>query len=189
MEWGRAAGVRQGWFSVCLTGAAALGLVLAPAVAQDGYGGNRCGRIFAAAGMPSAMRATPVAPPPGFDAREAVRACRESVERFPEDPLLRYLLADAHWLAGEHEAAVRVLARRSARFGGSGTDVLARHPEAFSLLQRLAETDADAQVALAHLYLAGGTVPADPDRAAALFRRAADQGNAEGSIRSAGHCG
>lgn len=92
-------------------------------------------------------------------------------------------LSGAHWLAGEREAAIRVLARSATRFGSVGLSILIANVDALALLKTLAEKDHEAQVALAHLYKEGRGLPADPDLASTLFRRAAEQGNPEGQFQ------
>jgi len=175
------------WSGACFT--AVLGPVVTPAGAQDQYSDDDCARIFDSAGTPNAFSYDPRAPLPGFDAKQAIYTCMNSVKRFPEERIFRVALANAYWFASEREAAVRVLAHAATRFGGvyrsalddvSGLD---RNDDALEILKTLAKTEADAQAVLAHFYHEGLGVTEDRDLAASLFRRSAEQGNPEGQFQ------
>src|SRR5271157_4788209 len=69
---------------------------------------------------------------------------------------------------------------------GQSPDKARQSPDKASVLKRAQAGDVAAQIKMGNMYAIGDGVPRDPDKAMDWFKKAADQGSAEGQYRLGG---
>lgn len=129
-----------------------------------------------------------------LNVNEALPACKQAMEAFPNIPRLKYQYARTLWAADRTQDAIKLVEQAgSAGHAMSqaglcavyykGRGVTRDYAKAAEWCKMAAEQGDDvAQSYLGWLYMEGAGVPADNEKAAEWLRKAAEQGNVYGQL-------